>query len=545
MKGILSDHEEVITGFERIAASFPNKTALVFLGEKFTYRELHEMIYKMAAALYESGVRDNDRVMIYMSNCPQWIIAYFAIQKIGGVAVPTSPIYTPFEISYQLNDCGAETIFCHDTNYGYVSKVFSKTPLKRVIVSNIVDLLPGWKRAVGWAFDRVPRGKVESEKVFFFRDLLSKYQSKPPDVAINPMEHLAYILYTGGTTGFPKGVPGTHSGMVSYLKDYEGVIDGYVGEGNDPFLLINPLFHILPKGMFLAIALTRGNPTVLMPTPNVDAILLHIQRYKIALLLGVPALYRMILENNRLDMYNLSSLKYCWSGGDVLPSEVFKQFKDLTGCSIFQAYGSTEAGHLCLSPMNKESSPKKMGMPLPSRKIRVMKPETLEEAEVGEVGDLWVTSDHIRDYWNKPEETARSFVELDGCRWYKMGDYVKMDENGELCYVDRRADMIKHKAFRVSASEIETALLDHDAVIEACVVGVADAKVGERIKAIVVLKSDARGVGASELISWCKERLAHYKVPQYIEFRDMLPKSKVGKLLRREIRDEERRRQAQ
>jgi long-chain acyl-CoA synthetase len=294
----------------------------------------------------------------------------------------------------------------------------------------------------------------------------------------------------------------------------------------------------------MGIALSLGNPTILMPVANVDAILESIQRYKVTLLLGVPTLYRMILENDRLDMYNLSSLKYCWSGGDVLPVEVFNRFKDLTGQSIYQVYGSTEVGHLCLSSMAKDPAPQSLGTPFKSREIMIVHPDTLEEVSPGEVGELLVTSEFILDYWNKPEETAESFVQIGDKRWYRMGDFVKVDDRGELVYVDRRADVIKHKGYRVSASEIEAVLQDHEAVIGACVVGVTDPRVGERIKAIVVMKEDARGVGGNELIRFCRERLAAYKVPSYIEFRDMLPKSKVGKLLRREIRDEERRKQA-
>jgi len=516
---------------------------IIYLGERFSYAELKELIYRFATALYNLGVKDNDKVMIYIPNCPQWIIGYFGIQKIGAIPVPISPIYTPYEISYLINDSGAETILCQDTNFGYVREVFPKTSLKRIIVTNLADLIPWWKRGIGRLFDRIPHGVVERTKeTYFFKELIQKYPPRPPKVEINPREHLAYILYTGGTTGFPKGVPGTHSGMVSYIKDYYSVIEGFVSEGDDLFVLINPLFHIMAKGMFMGIALTLGNPTVVMPVPQVDAILETIQKYKATLLLGVPALYRMILENDRLDLYDLSSLKYCWSGGDVLPIEVFNRWKELIGRPIYQVYGSTEVGHLSLSPMNKEPSPKSVGIPFSSREVKIVDPDTLEPVPQGETGELLVTSDFILDYWNKPEETAKSFVELDGKKWYRMGDHVRMNSEGELEYVDRSADIIKYKAYRVSCSEIEAVLQDHEAVVGACVVGVPDGRVGERIKAIVVLKEDARGVGAAELIKWCRERLAPYKVPQYIEFRDMLPKSKVGKLLRREIREEERRR---
>jgi long-chain acyl-CoA synthetase len=251
----------------------------------------------------------------------------------------------------------------------------------------------------------------------------------------------------------------------------------------------------------------------------------------------------MILENDRLDQYDLSSLKYTYCGGDVLPIEVFKRWKELYRIPIHQVYGSTEAGHVTYTPLNKEPELMSIGLPLKSRRCKVVDPETLEPVPTGETGELLVTSDYtVKHYWNKPEETSRSYVEIDGEIYYRMGDYVRQDEKGEIYFIERSADIIKYKAYRVSASEIEAVLQDHPTVIGACVVGVPDPRVGERIKAMVVLKEDARGVDASELLKWCRERLAPYKIPQYIEFRDMLPKSKVGKLLRREIREEERRR---
>lgn len=542
MRGYQSLDEQVIHGFERIAEQSPDETAIIFLGKKFSYAELRALIYRFATALADLGVRDNDKVAIYLPNCPQWLIAYLGAQKIGAVPVPISPIYTPYEMKYMLNDSGAQTIICQDTNYGYVKEVGPETPLKRAIITNLIELLPWARRTVGRLFDRAPHGVVQKgEQVFFFKDLVRRYPATPPQVSINPREHLAYILYTGGTTGFPKGVPGTHSGMVSYILDLYDAVEPYVSEGKEVLVLVNPLFHIMGKGTFMGIALSMGNPTVIMPLPLVDAILDTIQRYKATLLLGVPTLYRMILECDRLDTYDLSSLRHCWSGGDVLPVEVFTRFRKFTQFPIRQVYGSTETGHLTFGTTSKEITATSLGKPFPSRKIRVANSETLEEVQRGEVGELMVSSPFLLPYHNKPDETARSFVEIDGVTWYRVGDYVKMDEDGELHYVDRTADVIKHKAYRVSASEIEAVLQDHPAVIGACVVGVPDPKVGERIKAIVVLKEDARGVGSQELTAFCRERLAPYKVPQYVEFRDMLPKSKVGKLLRRELRAEERR----
>jgi long-chain acyl-CoA synthetase len=289
--------------------------------------------------------------------------------------------------------------------------------------------------------------------------------------------------------------------------------------------------------------LTKGNTAVLMPVPLVDAILKAIEKYRATLFLGAPTLYRMILENDRLDLFDLSSLRYCWSGGDVLPLEVYHRWKQKFKVPIHQVYGATEVGFTAMSPLDKEPVPGSIGRPLSSRETRIVDSETLEPVPLGTPGELLVTSEFIsKSYWKKPDETADSYAEIDGKIWYRTKDFVRMDEDGELYYVDRSADIIKYKGYRVSCSEIEAVLQDHPAVVGACVVGVPDPKVGERIKGIVVLKEDVRGVSGSELLKFCKDRLAAYKIPQYVEFRDMLPKSKVGKLLRREVRDEERRR---
>jgi len=535
--------EYIFTRFEQMCEKYAERPAIIYLGQTFSYARLKNLIDRFAAGLSQLGVKKGDRVLIYISNSVQWVVTFFGIQKIGAVAVPVAPIYTSFEIEYMINDSGAETIVCLDTNFCYVKEIFAKTCLKRAIVTNLVDLLPLWKKAVGFLFDKIPNGTVErDENVHFFKDLL-KYPPLREEVKLDPWNDLSYILYTGGTTGFPKGVPGNHVGMTSYVKDImEDVVGGYLKEGSDTYIAVNPLFHIMALGLFVAVGLNHGNTTILMPVPQVDPILSAIQKYKVRWLLGVPALYRMILENDRLDQYDLSSLKYCYCGGDVLPVEVFKRWKEHLGISIYQVYGSTEAGHVTYSRLNKEPELMSIGLPLKSRQCKVVDPDSLEPVPVGEVGELVVTSDYtIKNYWNKPEETQRSYVEIGDKIYYRMGDYVRNDDKGEIYYIERSADIIKYKGYRVSASEIEAVLQDHPTVIGACVVGVPDPRVGERIKAMVVLKEDARGVDSSELLKWCRERLAPYKIPQYIEFRDMLPKSKVGKLLRREIREEERR----
>jgi long-chain acyl-CoA synthetase len=530
--------------FDQMSRKYPGHAAVIYLGERFSYERLRDLSERFAGALEGLGIQKGDRVMIYVSNCVQWVIAFLGIQKLGAVIVPVSPIYTSYELDYMIRDSGAETIICLDTNFGYVKEAMAGTKLKRVIVTNLVDLLPFWKRWLGVLFDKIPTGKVNRDRnVYPFKTLL-KHAPLDRPVDIDPMEDLSYMLYTGGTTGFPKGVPGNHAGMTSYVNDVTDDVAGErLGEGEDVYIAVNPLFHIMALGLFMSVGLNKGNTTVLMPVAQVDAILESIQRYRVRWLLGVPALYRMILDNDRLDRYEIDSLVYCFCGGDVLPAEIYNRWQKHFGVPIYQVYGSTEVGHVCYSRIDKTPKPGTIGLPLGSRECVIVDPATLEPVSSGESGELLVSSPYtIKGYWNNPEETDKSCVEIDGKVYCRMGDYVREDDDGELYYVERSADIIKHKGYRISASEVEAILQDHTTVIGACVVGVPDERVGERIKAIVVLKEDARGVGGADLIRWCSDHLAAYKVPSYIEFRDMLPKSKVGKLLRREVRDEERRR---
>jgi long-chain acyl-CoA synthetase len=431
-----------------------------------------------------------------------------------------------------------------NTNFGYVREIFDASCLQQIIVTNYVELLPLIKRFVGFLFDKVPKGHVDKgQEVYSFKEVIKTGGAQSQAAPIDASQDFCYILYTGGTTGFPKGCPSTHRGMVSFVEEIRAMGEGFLDDGKELFVMVNPLFHQMALGMIFGMVLARGNTAVLMPIPQVDAILDAIQRYRATLFLGAPTLYRMILENDRFPLYDLSSLKYCWSGGDVLPLEVFNRWKELVRVPIRQVFGATEVGFVAMNPLDEDPVPGSVGLPLPSREVRIVDASTFEDVAPNEPGELWITSEYIyKSYWKKPEETAASYVEEAGKTWYRMKDMVSRDANGLLYYVDRGADIIKYKGYRISCSEIESILQDHPAVVGACVVGVPDAKVGERIKGMVVLKEDARGVSGTDLIRWCRDRLAPYKIPKYIEFRDMLPKSKVGKLLRRELRDEERRR---
>ncbi|MGB5747955.1 MAG: AMP-binding protein [Desulfobacterales bacterium] len=532
--------------FAETAERHPDKTAVFYLGTRFSYRKLQNLSERFAAALNDIGVKAGQRVMMYVPNSIQWVVSWLGIQKLGAVAVPITPIYTPHDIRYIANDSEAEAIICADTNFGYVTSVLPETGLKTVIVSKMADLLPWWKRFFGFLFDVIPRGKIALDpNTFSFRKLLSRYHDHSSFVqeGNHDGDSIAEILYTGGTTKFPKGVPITHNlFLVSALEQITMSAPLFAPEKN--VVMGNaPLFHILGQTCSLATLLTGGS-LILQPRINMDATFDAIQRLKAKTMIGVPAMYRMILEHDRLQQYDLSSLEYCFSGGDVLPVEIGKRWKEKFGRPIYQGYGATETcGGVAMCPVEAENPAKSVGRIVKSKKVKIVDSATLEAVPTGEPGELLVFSTHmVSSYLNKPEETAASFVELDGEKWYRTADIMSMDEDGNLYFVDRTVDTIKHKGYRVSASEIESVLQEHPAVIASCVVGVPDEKVGERIKAYVVLRKDIKGITGYELIKWCREILVSYKIPHYIEFRDMLPKSKVGKLLRREIRSEEERR---
>jgi len=541
-----SDNPDIFSTFAETAERHPNKTAVYYIGTRFTYRKLMNLSERFAAALSANGVEPGQRVMLYIPNSIHWVVSWLGVQKIGAVAVPITPIYTPHDISYIANDSEAETIICADTNFGYVTSVLPGTGLKTVIVSKMADLLPWWKRFFGFLFDIVPRGKIAlDQNTFSFRKLLSRHQdpASPVQGAKPNGNAIAEILYTGGTTKFPKGVPITHNLFLESAIEQITMSSPLFAPEENVVMGNAPLFHILGQTCSLATLLTGGS-LILQPRINIDASFDAIQRFKAKTMIGVPAMYRMILEHVRLHQYDLSSLEYCFSGGDVLPVEIGKRWKEKFGRPIYQGYGATETcGGVSMCPADKENPPKSVGRIVNSKKVKIVDPATLELSAPGEPGELLVSSTHmVASYLNKPEETASSFVEIDGQKWYRTADIMSMDEDGNLFFVDRTVDTIKHKGYRISASEIESVLQEHNAVIASCVVGVPDEKVGERIKAYVVLKEDIKGITGYELIKWCRETLVSYKVPHYIEFRDMLPKSKVGKLLRREIRSEEERR---
>ena len=541
-----SHERNIFSIFADTAGRRSEHTAIIYLGNRFSYKRVKDQAERFAASLSEIGVEPGQKVMMYIPNSIQWVVSWLGIQKLGAVAVPITPIYTPHDLQYIANDSDAQSIICADTNFGYVTSVLSKTRLETVIVTNVADLLPWWKRSFGILFDVIPRGKFAlDDRTSTFRDLLSRHSSDAQQrpVSARSGSAVAEILYTGGTTKFPKGVPFTHNLFLISADEQIRMSEPLFPVEQNIVMGNAPLFHILGQTCSLATLLTGGT-LILQPRINLDANFDAIQRFGAKTMIGVPTLYRMMLEHVRLDQYDLSSLKYCFSGGDVLPVEVGKRWQEKFGIPIYQGYGATETcGGVAMCPVDVANPPKSVGRIVNSKKVKIVNSADLQPVATGDPGELLVSSTYmVSSYLNKPEETAEAFVELDGEKWYRTADIMSMDQDGNLYFVDRTVDTIKHKGYRVSASEIESVLQEHPAVIASCAVGVPDEKVGERIKAYVVLKEDIKGITGYELIKWCRRTLVSYKVPQYIEFRDMLPKSKVGKLLRREIRSEEQRR---
>jgi long-chain acyl-CoA synthetase len=501
----------IYSAFEKVAADRGQHTAVNYLGTQFSYLKLKDLAERFAAALTEMGVKPGQKTILYIPNSIQWVVAWLGIQRLGAVCVPITPIYTPYDLKYIANDSDAETIVCADTNFGYVTRVLPETRLNRVLVTKMADLLPWWKRYFGYLFNIIPKGKIAFVKnTFGFKKELARFRHRPlglPDIS-GDGSAVAEILYTGGTTKYPKGVPITQALFMVSADEQIRLSEPLFAAEENVILGNAPLFHILGQTCSLATLLTGGT-LLLQPRINLDATFDSIQRYRAKTMIGVPMLYRMILEHDRLNQYDLSSVDYWFSAGDVLPVEVGNRWYEKFGKVIYQGYGATETcGGVSMCPVNIENPPKSVGRVVPSKTVKIVDPNLLEPVKPGEPGELIVSSEYmVSAYLNKPEETVSAFIDLEGRKWYRTADIMRMDEDGNLYFIDRTVDTIKHKGYRISASEIEAVLQEHSAVISSCVVGIPDEKTGERIKAYVVLKEDIKGITGYELIKWCRQRL--------------------------------------
>lgn len=524
--------------FEEVAERAPHRTALIYLGVEYSYGELRSLAERIAGGLSDLGVKKGDRVIVYLPHCPQWVISWFSIQRLGAVAVPVTHFYGSHDLGYIAEDSGAKVIFCCEGNFSNVEPLWKQGRFEKVIFCNTADHLPWWKELFVEAVSKAKRAS-RPEGTVAFDDLLRTHE-EAPGVEVGP-EDLAEILYTSGTTGLPKGVPFTHDVFVSCTRTERDTVARVVPRGRAVILQGSPLYHILGQAQGLA-GLLAGDTLVLLPRMDIEDVLAHIDRYRITNMFGTPTFYRMILDHPKVDQYDLTSLLWCYSGGDYLPPVLIERWKEKTGKYIYQGLGATEAcGGITMTPGDEEIPEGSLGRVLPTWRAKLVDPDTMEEVPFPGQGELLISSDHmIKGYWNKPEETAKSFIERGGRLWYRTGDIVRIDEQGWVFFLDRSGDIIKHKGYRVVPSKVERVLNEHPAVASACVIGIPDPDVGEKIKALVVLRKDAKEPKVEELVQWCKQRLAPYEVPHWIEFRESLPTSPSGKILRRKVRMEER-----
>ena len=537
------------TFLEQSAQAYPDRTCTVFKGAKLNYREMDQLTDRLAAGLVAGGVKKGDRVAIFMPNSPQFVIAFFGILKAGGVVVATNPLYTPREIEHQMNDSGSEIMLVMSNFYEKVKQVQPNTGLRKLIVTNIKEYLPPAMRILfTLAKERSGGHRIQlrpgDERL---QDLLSQHTSaQRPKLSIGPAD-IALFQYTGGTTGVSKGAVGTHRSLVANTLQCRAWLKGVEQPaGGDVTLLALPLFHAYGLIVGMMSSIEAGAAMVLIPNPrDLKDVLTSIDRYRPSLYPGVPTMYNAI--NNHPDVlagkYDLSSIRACVSGSAALLRETKTKFEALTGGKVVEGYGLTEtmvATHA--NPINGENRIGSIGIPFPSVDCRIVSLEDgVSVLKTREVGELVIQAPSLMAvYHNMPTETA------DALRhgWLYTGDIAYMDEDGYCFIVDRKKELIKPGGFQVWPREVEEIIAENQKVLEVGVAGVPDPYRGETVKAWVVVKP-GQSATEDEIRAWCKERMAAYKVPTSVEFRDELPKTLVGKILRRELVAQEKERQKQ
>lgn len=500
------------------------KVALSFYGTEIGFPQLHAMVAKMAASLAAVGVRKGDRVALMLPNCPQYVISFFATVRLGAIVTQLNPMYVEREIKYILKDSRAETIVVYADMYLRVKNVLPETSLKNVVV-------------VG--FGEEPEGLDEGHLTF--DSFLGMEADPAPEVEINPVEDVAALQYTGGTTGVSKGAMLTHRNLAANVQQ---TIEVFV-ENEDDFannegaVAVLPYFHIYGLTSVMMFGIRTGGKQLLLPRFDVQEVLQLVKEQEPALFAGVPTMY-MALHASGVDLkeYGFDKVRVFNSGGAAMPVKLLHALEEKTGRKVYEGYGLSEASPVThFNPTFAERRPGSIGVPIPSTDAKIVDVETGEnEVSVGEPGELIISGPQVmKGYWNMPEETAKTLRR----GWLHTGDVATMDEDGYFYIVDRKKDMIVASGYNVYPREIEEILFEHPAVFEAVAIGISDEYRGEAIKAFVVKNQD-NNVTEEEILSFCKERLAPYKTPKSIEFRDELPKSTVGKLLRRVLADEER-----
>ena len=530
---------------EEAARKYPDRACTIFKGAVISYKEMNALTDHMAAALVELGVKKGDRVGIFMPNTPQFVIAYFGILKVGGVVVAVNPTYPPDEVQIPVNDANIEIMFTLTRFYNVLKTVRARqgSKLKRIIVSNIKESLPPImgilftllkEKKEGHYLDALEAGDL------WMKDLLKKHENSPkPNVQVGP-DDTALFQYSGGTTGIPKGAVALHRNVVANTVQMRAWFVNSV-DGQEVYLMGIPLFHVYGMVAGMSVAMSMGASMVMVPNArDLKDVLENISKYKTTIFPGVPLLYNAI--NNHTDVkagkYDLSSIKACISGSAPLMRETKEQFEKLTGGKVFEGYGLSEAPTAThcnpLLGVNKTGS---IGLPLPGVDVKIISLDDGEtEMPQGEIGEIAIYGPQVmKGYHNMPTETTNALREMkDGKTWLFTGDIARMDEDGYFYIVDRKKELIKPGGFQVWPREVEEAISSHPKVLEVGVGGIPDPNRGEAVKAWIVVKP-GENLTVEELKAYCKEHLAPYKVPSHYEFRTELPKTTVGKILRREL----------
>lgn len=524
----------------RGARAHPERAAMMYFNRQISYGQLLDEVQRMAGALKSMGVGRGDRVAIMLPNTPQCVIAYYAVLWLGGVVVMVNPLYTPRELEIQLKDSGATHLIALDVLHPRIEQVRPKTQLKHVIVTGLGEYMPVPLR---WLFPVVRRdmvGKIPpGADVHRWAELLRHAPVQEP-VPVDAKQDLAVLQYTGGTTGIPKGAMLTHFNLYANCVQ----ISAWLSEFRDRHfrvLAALPFFHVYGLTTVLNYSVFGGGTMILVPRFEVNDILKLIQKHRPHVFPGAPTMYVAIINHPKAAELDLSSIEACVSGAAPLPVEVQTKFEQLTGGRLVEGYGLTEASPVThANPVWGRRKEGSIGLPWPDTDCRIVDLETGEDVPVGEAGELLIKGPQVmKGYWNNPEATEAALQ--DG--WLHTGDVAKVDEEGYFYIVDREKDMIIAGGFNIYPREIEEVLYAHPAVQEAAVIGVPDAYRGETVKAFVVLK-EGHDVSAEELIKYSRQHLAAYKAPKEVEFREELPKTLVGKVLRRVLKEEEERRRA-
>ncbi len=531
---------------DETTAKHPDYAAMLYKGTRISFQEFKEAVNRFACGLEALGVKKGDRVALQLPNCPQYPIAYYAILRLGAVVVPCNPLYQAHEMIHQINDSGSQVIITLSNTYPIVKQIRAKTPLKHVIVAEIKSYFPPMLKLLFTLLLEKKKGHRVAlngdPSTHWFTDILQGTASEPAPVKLS-LDDTAVLMYTGGTTGVSKGAELTHRNIM--VNAYQCKVWLNAEEATNITMTQIPLFHCYGMTTCMNLSVIIASTMLIVPDPrDLKDVIQTIDKFRPTLYPGVPAMYNSINNYPELKKYNLRSINACISGAAGLPVEVQEQFQALTGSHLVEGYGLSEASPVThANPIFGQNCIGTIGLPWPDTEVKIVDVDTGRETlGIGEVGELCIRGPQVmKGYWNNPAETAISLQvdPTDGKTWLHTGDVAMMDPDGYFKIVDRKKDMILGAGgFNIYPREIEDLLYENPKVLEAGAVGVPTGDKGERVKVFVVLKPGETAT-EEEIIEFCRQRLAVYKVPKFVEFRDALPKSTVGKILRRELLSEE------